>query len=75
MVRLLFGLRLCCLILAFVCIPGTANSSENSLQLELPDGQEFEVTRFPGAWRFLAALVAIGTRPQACAQNACRGAG
>ena len=49
MVRLLFGLRLCCLILAFVCIPGTANSSENSLQLELPDGQEFVVTRFSGA--------------------------
>ncbi len=37
------------LILFFPWIPGAAYGEETSLLLELPDGQEFEVTRFPGA--------------------------
>jgi len=49
MAGLLFKVRLCCLIQAFLWIPGSAYSSESSLRLELPDGQELEVTRFPGA--------------------------
>jgi len=49
MARLLFRLRFCCLVLASLWIAGPAYSSESSLQLELPNGQELEIKRYAGA--------------------------
>jgi thiol-disulfide isomerase/thioredoxin len=41
------------LMLVSLCIPGAAYSSESPLLLELPGGQDFEVTRFSGAGKSL----------------------